>query len=171
MKEGLPVGVGLLLSLLFSFEFSRIPMITSTKGFLTMKTKGANHARALLVFLLSLLVLSGCRSGSGVRIGWVGRSVPGVMEARFVRFNGSQYQRVRLEEEDRLSITYSAELDAGKLTVALVAPDKSTVFEAEAKNQEETSEVAITKSGVYRVLIRAEQAKGRFTVTWKRQSD
>ncbi|MDD4519142.1 MAG: hypothetical protein ACOYEN_01740 [Limnochordia bacterium] len=124
--------------------------------------------RRFVMLMLTLLLAIGLVGCDGaVKIGWVSNSYPGTIKARFRRFDGTESQRVRAKEGEYLSLSCSADLERGSISVSVVGPDKATISTIEAGAEETTTRVDITRTGTYRIVVTGEGAQGNFHVTWR----
>lgn len=124
----------------------------------------------LLAFLFCFaVVLAGCSSSSGLRIGWVGSDGRASMQARYAHWNGNKQKSISLAEGDMLEFDYEVKVSKGSLTIEVFAPSGDALHTLNLEQDaEEKMEITAQEAGRYTVRVRGEGTQGSFFISWSK---
>lgn len=116
----------------------------------------------LAIFLLA--ASSGCFSG--LRVGYVGNNVGNQISATYQLYDGTQEKVIKVDEGQTILFSYTSVVEKGTLTIEVRDTDKDKIGELET-NTAGTQAIMADKTGDYRLIIKGDDTKGSFDVSWE----
>lgn len=124
----------------------------------------------LLVFSLVLgLVLASCGQSS-IEIGMVETNLPGNWEASYQTFTGEKTDTFRAEEGQTLAIEYDFQVEKGTLNIEINNPEDQVIWDLQIEaDQANTTQIHLTNSGRYSIIIEGQTTGGGWNIDWEIQ--
>ncbi|MGM0431221.1 MAG: hypothetical protein ACQEQU_00745 [Spirochaetota bacterium] len=125
-----------------------------------------NKVTQLLTVFLFIAMVTACTQGSYSIINGTVDFAQDSASGSYSKFNGYKERLLTLEEGAALTVSFSAETQAGDIQVELLGTDKQTLSVLEAGDKEQ---VTIPAEGKYRVRVTADDHAGAFALSWEIQ--
>lgn len=114
----------------------------------------------LLIALFPILLM-GCSAGSYViKTGNLSSSSDSI-SGEYSKFSGHYYKKVKFEEGENITFSYSASTIDGKLSANLMDSSDKVIEEITDKMV-----ITIPKKDTYKIQVEANNHKGSFSITW-----
>ena len=121
--------------------------------------------RIRCVVLVGLLtVLTACN----YRQGWVEVTYSDSMRATYALFDGQSGMAVDLAAGEMMTLAYDLEIIKGSLSLQIVDPDRTVVWEASfSESSAGSASVIVENEGSYRLVVIGNSTKGGFDLHWE----
>ncbi len=116
----------------------------------------------LILMIVSLVTFSSCSQ----TIGYAGTNIGNHISGTYQLFNGTKEKTISMEAGQTFEFTYNSTVEKGSLTITVENPDNKKVANLKA-GVSASEEVNAEKSGNYHLIIKGDDTKGSFDVSWE----
>ena len=117
------------------------------------------------LIVLFLLFLGGCNA-SNLKVGYVSTGVGNTLTASYYYFDGVESRSIKGEPGEVITVAFNSEVKKGNLEMKIQSPTGEVYLLPTNQNSEETLEIHVDKTGIYRLVIMGERTRGSFSVAW-----
>ncbi|HOB15592.1 MAG TPA: hypothetical protein PK894_00765 [Defluviitoga sp.] len=124
----------------------------------------------LTIVFVSFFMFTGCEQQGKISIGMAGSKTPFRISYHFTLFSGQKDGTVRVKTEQKIIIEYKVEINDGILYIGIQSPSHEIIWESifdGDQSETNTVEIDAVEKGTYNIIIKGQEAKGSFDVSWK----
>ncbi len=120
----------------------------------------------LTIFTLTIVMLSGCTSGSYKTFMAIEKNTKSSMEMSYSTFDGYKYKTVNLQEGDELDLSVEINTKEGNLEISIVDESDHEVFKIDNHEEETNKIIQVEETGKYKIKVEGEH-KGSYKINWQ----
>ncbi|MBO1628518.1 hypothetical protein [Bacillus arachidis] len=120
-----------------------------------------------ILFVLCLVVLSGCFTREGTIVGGKVHGASDGMSGDYKRFTGSATQDMKVKKGENWIFSFDDKTKQGIIIAYVVDSDDNTILEL--NNGKGENNIKVPKDDTYKVKIKTEEHGGEFQISWKKE--
>lgn len=120
-----------------------------------------------ILFVLCLVVLSGCFTREGTIVGGKVHGASDGMSGKYKRFTGSATQDMQVKKGENWIFSFDDKTKQGTIIAYVVDSNDNTILELNSGKGE--NNIKVSKDDTYKVKIKTEEHGGEFQISWKKE--
>ncbi|WP_369903654.1 hypothetical protein [Bacillus manliponensis] len=120
-----------------------------------------------ILFVLCLVVLSGCFTREGTIVGGKIHGGSDDMSGEYEKFTGSAAQSMKVKKGENWIFSFDDKTKQGTITAYVVDSNDNKILELNSGRGE--NNIKVLRDDTYKVKIKTEEHGGEFQISWKKE--
>ncbi|EJR03708.1 hypothetical protein E0M25_12965 [Bacillus mycoides] len=120
-----------------------------------------------ILFVLCLVVLSGCFTREGTIVGGKVHGASDSISGKYKKITGSATQDMKVKKGENWIFSFDDKTKQGTITAYVVDSNDNTILEFNSGKGE--NNIKVPKDDTYKVKIKTEEHGGEFQISWKKE--